>query len=104
MYRSFFVLTASQSVSRPINGWELFMCILSVTLCLFFGVFVVTMSCEQCEALSTGIAGIDAMQGRGEDEQLSVFQGLRKYACNSASFSVRWFLPLSLPTEKTKES
>jgi len=80
--------------STAANPWNVIFCVFSVILCAFFCVFVVVMSFEQYDALTTGIPGIDAIQENGEDEGLSVYMGMRKYACGDSSFGLRWFLPL----------
>jgi hypothetical protein len=97
-YRSYVVITGEHKPqalhsNQPSSPWGLIMCVFSVILCLFFLIFVIAMSCEQYDAVTSGIAGIDSMQEVGEDENLSLYQGLKKYACNGNSISIRWFVP-----------
>ena len=104
LYRSYVVLMIIRPISLPLSGIELFMCLISMILCTFFGIFVVIISFEQYEAISTGIAGIDALQGIGEDEQLTLIQGLRKYTFDGKPMSWKWFIPIRFANENDKRS
>mmetsp|Transcript_17145 Transcript_17145/g.43481 ORF Transcript_17145/g.43481 Transcript_17145/m.43481 type:complete len:368 (+) Transcript_17145:58-1161(+) len=79
-----------------IGPWTIISFIVTIILCLFFCIFVVAMSCEQYEAVTSGVPGIDSRQGKEDDEELSLYQGLKKYACNHRGFSPMWFIPVPL--------
>ncbi|GBG33216.1 Palmitoyltransferase [Hondaea fermentalgiana] len=101
IYRSYRVVYHEPVLPRrpgepPVSPWGVLGCIFAVLLCGFFCAFVVAMSCEQYEAVTTGIPGIDAMQQVGVDEELSLYRGLQKYACHGRGCSPLWLLPIPL--------
>jgi len=106
LYRSYMSVYYSPPRRRgePGSGpWPILFCIFSAILCCFFCAFVCAMSCEQYEAVTTGIPGIDAMQGVGEDQELSIYRGLKKYPCLGNGLSPLWFLPIPLRNKNAKK-
>mmetsp|Transcript_8083 Transcript_8083/g.13016 ORF Transcript_8083/g.13016 Transcript_8083/m.13016 type:complete len:392 (-) Transcript_8083:1091-2266(-) len=96
LYRSYMALYEPPTdVFVSTSPWPLICCVLSVLMCGFFCIFVVAMSCEQYEAVTSGVPGIDALQDIGDDEQLSLYAGLKKYGCNKTGpCSLIWWLPI----------
>ena len=77
---------------------------LAFVLALFFVVFTCIMFFEQYDVMRTGTPGVDAMQGRWNDEEgrIPLKEGVRKL-CGEESFSWRWFLPV-MPRKRGEES
>jgi len=107
LYRSFVAVyhpKRARYASSDFDVAGLICCTISVILCFFFCVFVVAMAFEQYEAVTSGIPGIDALQDEGEDEGLSLCQGLRKHACNDVPIGVHWFTPCPLKKKNKNTS
>jgi hypothetical protein len=70
--------------------------VISVIMCLFFCVFVIAMGCEQCDAVTSGVPGIDSLKKEGDNLNLSLFEGLKRFACRGNGLSWRWFIPVPI--------
>ena len=68
----------------------------SLILCVIFFIFSCFMLWDQYDAVTSGIPGIDALQGKGIDEKLSLYVGLKKNVCYNVSFCFSWFIPTNI--------
>lgn len=62
-----------------------------------FALFVGVMIYEQYEALSSGIPGIDALQGTGKWRDRTLYAALKEDAFSERDIDLLWFLPLPPP-------
>ena len=86
--------SAPRSPEEKATLTSILCCTLSFVLALFFVIFVCAMGSEQYEAIVTGVAGVDAMQGYvNPGGDVSFLEGLKR-VCGEP-FAFRWFFPLS---------
>ena len=87
-----------------LESWDLrAMYVCSLLLMTFFACFVAVMIYEQYEALSSGIPGIDALQGIGKWRDRTLYTALREDAFGGNDISLFWFLPLPSAQLEPKE-
>jgi hypothetical protein len=82
--------------TSQLNPLPLLACVISVIMCLFFMIFVIAMGCEQYEAVTSGVPGIDNLKHEGDNLSLSLCQGLRRFGCRGNALSLRWFTPVPI--------